>query len=1307
MEDHKPKRWPTLTERWGSDGFAFPHYYIKPYHLKRIHRAVFYGNLAKLKYLLLMHYDPNRRDKKERTALHLACAIGQPEMVHVLVSGRCELNLYDREDRTPLIKNEYQPLLLAVSRRKVKMVEFLLKKKANVNAIDYLGRSALILAVTLGEKDIVILLLQHNIDVFSRDVYGNLAEDYASEAENRVILELIYEYKRKKHEELSINSNPVSPQKQPAEKATSDEKDSVSNIATEIKEGPISGTVSSQKQPAEKAASDKTDSALNIATEIKDGLQCGTVSSQKQPALKATTDEEGSVSNIATEIKDGEKSGTVSSRKKPALKATSDEKDSFSNITREKKDGEISRTVSSQKPPALKATSDEEDSVLNIAREKKDGEKSRKVSSEQPPGLKATRDKKDSLLNIARGKKDGEKTRRVSSHKQPSLKATSDKKDSIPNIAMETKDEQISGTVSSQKQPALKATSVKKDSVSDIPTEIKDGQQSGTVSSQKQPAWKATSVKKDSVSNIATEIKDGQIPGTVSSQRQPALKTTGDEKDSVSNIAREIKDGEKSGTVSSQKQPAWKATSVKKDSVSNIATEIKDGQIPGTVSSQRQPALKTTGDEKDSVSNIAREIKDGEKSGTVSPQKQSAWKVIFKKKVSLLNIATRIMGGGKSGTEYPENLPTLKATIENKDSVLNTATKMKDVQTSTPAEQDLEMASEGEQKRLEEYENNQPQVKNQIHSRDDLDDIIQSSQTVSEDGDLLCCNCKNVILLIDQHEMKCKDCVHLLKMKNTFCLWKRSIKLKDNHCEQLRVKIRKMKNKASILQKRLSEKEEIKSQLEHETLELEKELCSLRFAIQQEKKKRRSVEELHQKVREKLRITEEQYRIEADVTKPIKPALKSAEVELKTEGNNSNQVSETDEKEDLLHENRLMQDEIARLRLEKDTIKNQNLEKKYLKDFEIVKRKCEDLQKALKRNEETLAKTIACYSGQLAALTDENTTLRSKLEKQRESRQRLETEMQSYRCRLNAALCDHDPSHTSERDQELAFQGTVDKCCHLQENLNSQVLILSLQLSKAESKSRVLKTELHYTGEALKEKALVFEHVQSELKQKQSQMKDIEKMYKSGCNTMEKCIEKQERFCQLKKQNILLQQQLDDARNKADAQEKAILNIQARCDARVQNLQAECRKHRLLLEEDNKMLVNELNHLKEKECQYEKEKAEREVAVRQLQQKRDDVLNKRSATKALLDASSRHCIYLENGMQDSRKKLDQMRSQFQEIQDQLTATIRCIKEMEGNAQKLEVEHVMMRKIIKKQDDQIERLEKILQHSSLMLQVFES
>ncbi|PNJ20106.1 ANKRD36 isoform 2 [Pongo abelii] len=176
--------------------------------------------------------------KEERTALHLACATGQPKMVFLLVSRRCELNIYDREGRTPLIKAvqlrqeacatillqngadpnimdffgrtalhyavysedtsmieklllygtnieecgkyEYQPLLLAVSRRKVKMVEFLLKKNANVNAIDYLSS----------------------------------------------IFRLISEYKRKKSEELSINSNPVSAQKQLALKpVTEDEFD--------------------------------------------------------------------------------------------------------------------------------------------------------------------------------------------------------------------------------------------------------------------------------------------------------------------------------------------------------------------------------------------------------------------------------------------------------------------------------------------------------------------------------------------------------------------------------------------------------------------------------------------------------------------------------------------------------------------------------------------------------------------------------------------------------------------------------------------------------------------------------------------------------------------------------------------------------------------------------------------------------------------------------------------------------------------------------------------------------------------------
>ncbi|XP_064227369.1 ankyrin repeat domain-containing protein 36B-like isoform X5 [Aotus nancymaae] len=1070
-------------------------------------------------------------DKSIRTALHLARATGQYEVVELLVTNNCQLNLLDSECRTPLIKaiqlkqvfcatillekganpnitdyygrtalhyavynedtdmierllshgtdiersskEEPPPLLFAVSQGKLEMVEFLLKKNANINALDSLKRSALTLAVRLEKRDIVILLLQHNIDVFSQDVYGETAENYAAAAKNEIILKLISEYKEeKKSKALSINSNPVS--------------------------------------------------------------------SLKQLAFRAPSDKKTSVSVIAREVKDGDKSGTVSSQKERAPKATHDEKDPVSNAATEKKDESKSGTEASQKKWAWKVKRHKKDPVSNTATEETDGSKSETVSSVKQPASKAPRDKKTSVSVIAR--------------------------------------------------------------------EVKDGDKSGTVSSQKKWTWKVTRKKKDPVSNPATDKKDGS----------------------------------KSERVSSVKQPASKAPSDKKTSVAVIASEVKDGDQSGTVYSQKQLDLKATIDKKDSVLNIATEIKDGQKSETVSSQKQPAWKAISKKKVSLSNIATGITVVEKSGAEYPENLPTLKVTTENKDSVLNIAIKMKDVQTSLPAEQDLKMASEGEQKRFEEYENNQPWMKNQIHFRDDLDGIIQSSQIASEDDDSLSSNCKKVILLIDKHGMQCKDCVHLLKIKNAIYLRERSI---ENHCERLTGKIQKMKNKISILQKRLSEEKEIISQLEHEKHEWEKALCSLRYATQQEKEKGRNSEELHEKVREKI-IIEEQYVKDAKEIKQLKLAIKSLEVELETMRNDSNQISDSHGKEeDLLHKNHLMQDAIARLRMERDTIKYQNLEKKYLKDIEIIKGRNEDLQKTLKWIGETLTKMIARSSGRLTALTDENTVLHSKLEKEKESNQRLEREIESYRCRLNAVVRDHDQSQSSERDQELAFQGTVDKCCHLQENLNSHVLILSQQLSKAESKSSGLETELCYTREALKAKTLVFECMQRDLNQTQCQMKDIEKMYKNGQDKVEKCLEKQERLCQLHRQSMLLQQELNDAHNKADNQEKTLMNIQAKCDARVQNVQAECRKLCILLEEENQRLINEVNQLKEKQCQYEREKAEREVLVRQLQQKRDDALHKASTSKTLVDASLHHSVHLESKLEDSKKKAGQMRSQ--------------------------------------------------------------
>ena len=124
----------------------------------------------------------------------------------------------------------------------------------------------------------------------------------------------------------------------------------------------------------------------------------------------------------------------------------------------------------------------------------------------------------------------------------------------------------------------------------------------------------------------------------------------------------------------------------------------------------------------------------------------------------------------------------------------------------------------------------------------------------------------------------------------------------------------------------------------------------------------------------------------------------------------------------------MLQEDIAMLRLEIDALKNQHREKEenYFEDIEILKVKNDDLQKAIRLNQETLTKTISHYTGQLNAQTAENTVLNTKLENEKESKQRLETEVKSYRSRLAAALHDHDQGQTSKRDLELTFQTARD-----------------------------------------------------------------------------------------------------------------------------------------------------------------------------------------------------------------------------------------------------------------------------------------
>ncbi|XP_070924825.1 ankyrin repeat domain-containing protein 30B-like [Macaca nemestrina] len=457
---------------------------------------------------------------------------------------------------------------------------------------------------------------------------------------------------------------------------------------------------------------------------------------------------------------------------------------------------------------------------------------------------------------------------------------------------------------------------------------------------------------------------------------------------------------------------------------------------------------------------------------------------------------------------------------------------------------------------------------------------------------------------------KLKDSTSLSKSLDAVPSCKRARELKKDHCEKLTAKIERMKNKFCVLKKELSETKEINSQLENQTVKWEQELCSVRLTLNQEEEKRRNANILNEKIRKELGRIEEQHRKELEVKQELEQALRIQDMEVKSVRSNLSQVSHTHENENyLLHENRMLKKEIAMLKLEIAKLKHQHQEKenKYFKDIKILKEKNAELQMTLKLKEESLTKMASQYSRQLKVLMAENTMLTSKL-KEKQDKEIREREIESYHPRLASAVQDRDQIVTSRKSQGLAFHIAGD--ASLQGKINVDVnntiyinKVLHQPLAEAQRKSKSLKINLNYAGDALRENTLVSEHAQRERDEPQYQMKKAEHMYQNEQDNVNIHSEQQEsleqKLFQLQSKNLWLRQQLIHAHKKADNKSKITINIQL--------LKRKMQHHPL--KEKNEEIFNYINHLKDCIYKYEKEKEEREVIVKQLQKRLAD-LNK-------------------------------------------------------------------------------------------------
>uniref|UniRef100_H0WVM3 Uncharacterized protein n=1 Tax=Otolemur garnettii TaxID=30611 RepID=H0WVM3_OTOGA len=193
--------------------FSEPWYNIQPQDLRRLHMAACLGQVAKVEDIL--SFAPsmmNEKDCKGRSALHLACAIGQTEVVRFLVHRKCKLNTHDRERRTPLMK--------AVQCQQEECVAILLESGANVHLTDvyhntalhyaayhqniqiadrllaygsYIdpqnknGSTPLLLAINENRKEMVEFLLKNKANRNSVDKFNSIPQQISEDKEEKVL----------------------------------------------------------------------------------------------------------------------------------------------------------------------------------------------------------------------------------------------------------------------------------------------------------------------------------------------------------------------------------------------------------------------------------------------------------------------------------------------------------------------------------------------------------------------------------------------------------------------------------------------------------------------------------------------------------------------------------------------------------------------------------------------------------------------------------------------------------------------------------------------------------------------------------------------------------------------------------------------------------------------------------------------------------------------------------------------------------------------------------------------------------------
>lgn len=147
-------------------------------------QSAFDGDLARVQALLKKGASVDATAPKNRTALIWAATNGHTAVVEALHKAGADVNAQDSDNQTAL--------MYATKKAHTDTVEFLLENGADVGLKSTKqGFTALILAATVGDVELVKLLLDHGADKSATDRSGNTAVDRARQFGNDEVVPLL------------------------------------------------------------------------------------------------------------------------------------------------------------------------------------------------------------------------------------------------------------------------------------------------------------------------------------------------------------------------------------------------------------------------------------------------------------------------------------------------------------------------------------------------------------------------------------------------------------------------------------------------------------------------------------------------------------------------------------------------------------------------------------------------------------------------------------------------------------------------------------------------------------------------------------------------------------------------------------------------------------------------------------------------------------------------------------------------------------------------------------------------------------